>query len=1055
MKKTKFLLLSMVMLLSVALLIGCKPDDVEIEEIKITLSETEVTVEVGEELDIVATVTGSEEALTWTSSNETIVTVTDAKITAIKAGTAEVTATLGEKSAKVTVTVVNAPFPVLTVSQDQVELIKGNDGITVVPTLKLDGSEVTATYTWVVDDDNVATVVDGLITAVNPGETTVTVSTTYEGDYVEKDITVIVNIDAAIVISENEITLDAVDVDGSQVTSTELTFETYLNNVEVTDKSVLVEGGDDVVTATIVEGKLSLVAEKPGQTDVTVYFMQDGIKVSSDISVTVDYVTIVVAENIHVDLSSEDANVLNLDALNISETILDITKDDESISSENNATTLIDSVISSAAVGDEIQVIILTQNIKYEANIAFINNYREVVMFSAENGNESSYELYDGDVATLGYEAGTDVYEFNTGTIAGAWASRLQTTEPLTGYDWWMMDIMFSEVPTGEITLWIGMFHVVTISPNGVATLLEEGSNFTGNQSAYDSVTVYNENGERQTTTMEANEVYTIAISLEYRDSDPRDSFGLNAATTVYLSNIYAASQAYYDENFAPTLAEELLTYDVTFDLTEDNNVGATYVYDETAEAYVLNTGTLTSSWANRIQTTDPEIQKYDYMFFNIMLSAPLSASMDIWMDMLSVTSLGADGNATSELLYIVNEDNELVTSALEAGVIYTFIIELKHEDVDGRYAFGFNQETIIYIRNAFAASKAFVETYSANNDLAIIESETLDISLDLTADNNVGASYVYNEEAQAFVFNTGTSTSSWANRLQTTDVNMPSYDYLFFDLMLTETLSAPVHFWMDMLSVTTMQADGTIDTNFVYIINSNNELVSGPLEAGQIYTIAIRLGHEDAEGRYAFGFNQDTMVYVRNVFAAKESYVLALMETLTMPDNGEPINVDFALTAENTNGATFTAFEGDETSLGFESGSVVYTYYTGDTANLWGSRLETNQEEIRSRDVMIFDLVIYDALSESAAFWMDMNSVTVLSADGTRDTTDLLYIFDQDGNVVTTALNPDTVYTVAIVLGHEGAEVRYAFGFGEVTTVYIADVQVVEMDVLTAMLEK
>ena len=112
--------------------------------------------------------------------------------------------------------------------------------------------------------------------------------------------------------------------------------------------------------------------------------------------------------------------------------------------------------------------------------IKFVNNYKAVEFMSAENGNGSTYKPYEGDVTALGFEADATVFEFYTGTVADAWSSRLQTTEPVSGYDWWLMDFVLTEPLTGQITLWIGMFHVVTIQPSGQATLLEKGDNYTG-----------------------------------------------------------------------------------------------------------------------------------------------------------------------------------------------------------------------------------------------------------------------------------------------------------------------------------------------------------------------------------------------------------------------------------------------------------------------------------------------------------------------------------------------------------------------------------------------
>jgi len=81
----------------------------KIEVSSISLSKTNVTLVVGESVNITATVKPSnakDKALTWKSSNTKVVTVANGKLTAIGAGDAKITVTAGGKSNTVTVKVI-------------------------------------------------------------------------------------------------------------------------------------------------------------------------------------------------------------------------------------------------------------------------------------------------------------------------------------------------------------------------------------------------------------------------------------------------------------------------------------------------------------------------------------------------------------------------------------------------------------------------------------------------------------------------------------------------------------------------------------------------------------------------------------------------------------------------------------------------------------------------------------------------------------------------------------------------------------------------------------
>ena len=112
--------------------------------------------------------------VTWKSSDETIAKVVDGVVTAVKAGSAVITATAGEKSATCEVLVSQKVVPVttVTITPSSLDLATGETA-TLTVTVKPEG----ATYkevVWGSSDETVATIVDGVVTAVGEGTATIT-----------------------------------------------------------------------------------------------------------------------------------------------------------------------------------------------------------------------------------------------------------------------------------------------------------------------------------------------------------------------------------------------------------------------------------------------------------------------------------------------------------------------------------------------------------------------------------------------------------------------------------------------------------------------------------------------------------------------------------------------------------------------------------------------------------------------------------------------------------------------------------------------------------------
>ncbi len=153
--------------------------------IKVGLDKSSLTLDVGSTAILTATITPSNatnQNVTWSSDNENVATVEDGKVTAAAQGSANITATAADGSGeKATCTVtVNAPT---TVPVTGVSLNKASTTLTVgtsetLTATVLPDNATNKAVTWSSNDSTVATVDEsGKVTAVAPGEATITVTT--------------------------------------------------------------------------------------------------------------------------------------------------------------------------------------------------------------------------------------------------------------------------------------------------------------------------------------------------------------------------------------------------------------------------------------------------------------------------------------------------------------------------------------------------------------------------------------------------------------------------------------------------------------------------------------------------------------------------------------------------------------------------------------------------------------------------------------------------------------------------------------------------------------
>lgn len=229
----------------------------------VSLNLTELSLVEGEESTLVATVKpndADDKTVTWKSSDATIVSVnSEGKVSALKAGTATITASAGDKSASCKVTVEKKFIPVtsVTLNKSELSIVEGSQE-TLVATVKPDDA-TDKTVTWKSSNTTIVSVSsDGKLSALKEGSATITASA---GD---KSAACKVTVEKKVVLVTS-ITLDKTDL--TLVEGHEETLVATVKPDNATDKTVTWKSFDASIASVNGEGRVS--ALKEGSTTIT------------------------------------------------------------------------------------------------------------------------------------------------------------------------------------------------------------------------------------------------------------------------------------------------------------------------------------------------------------------------------------------------------------------------------------------------------------------------------------------------------------------------------------------------------------------------------------------------------------------------------------------------------------------------------------------------------------------------------------------------------------------------------------------------------------------
>lgn len=142
----------------------------------VTLNRTTLTLEKGETEILVATVLpndATDNNITWTSSNPGIVSVSDGLVKAVAGGNAIITASAGGQTAICDVSVIVSVTSIV-LNETTLMLVEGQSSTLTATVSPSDATD--KTVTWLSEKPDVASVVNGKVTASHGGQTTITAS---------------------------------------------------------------------------------------------------------------------------------------------------------------------------------------------------------------------------------------------------------------------------------------------------------------------------------------------------------------------------------------------------------------------------------------------------------------------------------------------------------------------------------------------------------------------------------------------------------------------------------------------------------------------------------------------------------------------------------------------------------------------------------------------------------------------------------------------------------------------------------------------------------------
>ena len=334
-------------------------------ENNINLNKTSVNIIVGGSDTVKATVTPSNatyKSVIWSSENPQIATVSDGLIVGTGVGKTNIIVTSAYKkiSKKISVTVREQEVKGVSLDKTNATLTVG-DSFTLVKTIS-PSNATNKNVTWTSSNNNIATVNNGTVNAINVGTVTITVKTV-NGKSASCIVTVKAN-----AIPVSEVRLD------KQMVKTTVNNRIYLTATvspsNATNKKVL-WSSDNQLVAKVSDGVIETVGVGTAKITAT---SVNGKKATCDVIVTSDNDNVEVTK-VELDRSSLSLKVGNKDTLRVTITPSNATNKNVLWSSSNTSVaTVSNGVITAYGVGESVITVTTTNGLKASCKVTVTSN---------------------------------------------------------------------------------------------------------------------------------------------------------------------------------------------------------------------------------------------------------------------------------------------------------------------------------------------------------------------------------------------------------------------------------------------------------------------------------------------------------------------------------------------------------------------------------------------------------------------------------------------------------------------------------------------------------
>ena len=284
----------------------------------VSLDRKDLALTVGESATLTATVfpsNATDKNVRWTSTNTSVVSVVNGKVTALKVGSATITVTTydGKKTANCQVSVNPKIVNVESVSLDRTELALTEGESTTLTAVVSPSNATDRNVRWSSSDATVASVVNGKVTALKAGSATVTVTTEDGGRTASCRVTVkskVVNVES-VSLNKSSVALIA----GESVTLVVTVSPSNATNKNVSwhssDKSVATVSNGRVTALKAGSAVITVTAEDGGKTAICQVSVKPKIVNVQSVSLNKSSITLTEGESITLTAVVSPSNATN------------------------------------------------------------------------------------------------------------------------------------------------------------------------------------------------------------------------------------------------------------------------------------------------------------------------------------------------------------------------------------------------------------------------------------------------------------------------------------------------------------------------------------------------------------------------------------------------------------------------------------------------------------------------------------------------------------------------------------------------------------------------